>query len=106
MSRPFRGQESVDAAHASLKAATTIEQLRQAQAVVLPLVYGLNLAQTAAAIGVSSKWVSRLRNNFIDGRMLDDRCSAARGGRHRQSSPMSTPMRLRRWMLTPASLIL
>ena len=85
MSRPFRGQESIDAAQASLKAATTLEQLRQAQAVVLPLVYGLNLTQTAAAIGVSSKWASRLRNKFIDGHVLDDRGTAVRGGRHRQS---------------------
>jgi hypothetical protein len=51
MSRPFRGQESINAAQASLKAATTLGQLRQPQDVMLPLVYGLNLVQTAAAIG-------------------------------------------------------
>ena len=85
MSRPFRGRESVAAAQVAVKAAATVEQLRQAQAVLLPLVYGLTLAQTAAAIGVSSKWASRLRNNFIDGRVLDTRGTAVRGGRHRQS---------------------
>jgi hypothetical protein len=76
MSRPFRGQESINAAQASLKAATTLGQLRQPQDVMLPLVYGLNLVQTAAAIGVPSKWASRLRNRFIAGHVLGDRGGA------------------------------
>lgn len=85
MSRPFRGRDSVDAAMAALKAATTVEQLRQAQAVVLPLCCGLTLAQTALALGVSTKWTSALRNQFIAGHVLDERGTAARGGRRRQS---------------------
>jgi hypothetical protein len=47
MSRPPRGQEVLDDALRALASATTIEQLRQAQAVVLPLQYGMSLEQTA-----------------------------------------------------------
>ena len=85
MSRPFRGQESIAAAIEAVKGATTVEQLRQAQAVVLPLCCGLTLEQTALAIGVSSNWASRLRNHFIEGKVLDERGTAARGGRRRES---------------------
>ena len=73
MSRTFHGHESVDAALSALATASTVEQLRQAQAVVLPLRYGLNLQQTAEVIGLSPGWVSRLRNSFIAGNVLDAR---------------------------------
>ena len=43
MSRPIRGQELVAAAVEAVKRATTVEQLRQAQAAVLPLCCGLTL---------------------------------------------------------------
>ena len=85
MPRTFRGHESVDAALSVLATASTVEQLRQAQAVVLPLRYGLNLEQTAEVIGLSPGWVSRLRNSFIGGNVLDARGAAVRGGRRRQS---------------------
>lgn len=85
MARPFRGQASVAAAIEAVKASTTVEQLRQAQAVLLPLSCALTLEQTALALGVSPNWASRLRNQFIDGKVLDERGSAARGGRRRQS---------------------
>ena len=85
MSRPFRGEDSIAAALEAVKAARTVEQLRQAQAVLLPLSCGLTLQQTARAIGVSSRWASRLRNQFIAGKLLDARGTAARGGRRRQS---------------------
>jgi hypothetical protein len=75
----------IAAAIAAVRGATTIEQLRQAQAVVLPLCCGLTLEQTALAIGVSSNWASRLRNRFIDGKVLDERGTAVRGGCRRES---------------------
>ena len=40
MPRPPRGQDVLDGALQAITSATTIEQLRQAQAVVLPLQYG------------------------------------------------------------------
>jgi hypothetical protein len=40
-------------AHEAIASAQTVEQLRQAQAVVLPLDYAMSLADTAQVIGVS-----------------------------------------------------
>jgi transposase len=45
--------------------ARTVDELRQAQAVLLPLEFGLTLAQTAQAIGVSVGWACQLRRRFI-----------------------------------------
>ncbi len=45
--------------------AKTIDELRQAQAVVLPLAYGLSLEHTAKIIGRSVVWTCRLRNRFL-----------------------------------------
>ena len=65
MSRPPRGQGVLDGALPAITSATTIEQLRQARVVVLPLQYGMGLEQTAQAIGLSKGWAYRLRNQFI-----------------------------------------
>lgn len=85
MSRPLRGQEVLDDALRALASATTIEQLRQAQAVVLPLQYGMSLEQTAQAIGLSKGWACRLRNKFITGEAVGDKGKSVRGGRHREN---------------------
>lgn len=48
MSRPATGEgEVLESARQAIAAAQSAEQLRQAQAVVLPLDYGLSLAETA-----------------------------------------------------------
>jgi transposase len=85
MSRPARGAESLDWAREVLARAQTVEQLRQAQAVVLPLDYGLSLKQTARAIGCSVTWTCRLRNRFLAGEIVGDGQRQARGGRRRQN---------------------
>jgi transposase len=85
MARPFKGRESLREAQELLRTASTVEQLRQAQAVVLPLCYGLSLEQTAEIIGVSPSWASRLRNTFLSGKPLDTRGASVRGGRRRES---------------------
>ena len=84
MSRPPRGQDVLDSALQAITSATTIEQLRQAQAVVLPLQYGMSLEQTAQAIGLSKGWACRLRNQFIAGGAVGDKGRSVRGGRHRE----------------------
>lgn len=61
MGRPARGAEVLDIAQEMILRAKTIEALRQAQAVVLPLAYGLSLEQTARVIGRSVVWTCRLR---------------------------------------------
>jgi len=62
MSRPASGDEEVLlSARKAITSAKTVEQLRQAQAVVLPLDYGLSLADTAQVIGVLPGWACQLR---------------------------------------------
>ena len=86
MARPFTGnQETIEAAQMALSQATTIDELRQAQAVLLPLVHGLSLEQTAQAIGVSLGWACQLRRRFITGRFVGAAGAPARGGRKRQN---------------------
>ena len=86
MSRTVSGQEILEHAKACLKQARTLEQLRQAQAVVLPLAFGLTLSQVAEVLGVSVSWVCRLRTSFIrEGELSARSRSSACGGRHRQN---------------------
>jgi hypothetical protein len=51
-------------AREAIVAARTVEQLRQAQSVVLPLDCGLSLQQTAQILGVSPGWACQLRRRF------------------------------------------
>ena len=82
MARIARGAEAAKQARAAIVAAKTVEQLRQAQAVVLPLEHGLSLKATAQVIGLSVGWTSRLRNAFIRGEVVGDESTPPRGGRH------------------------
>ena len=49
----------------ALKQAHTVAELRQAQAVILPLEFGFSLEQVAMVTGISKGWVCQLRNRFI-----------------------------------------
>jgi transposase len=64
MARPASGADQITHAQASLKSATSADQLRIAQSVLLPLELGLTLAQTAKAIGRSVGATCRMRVNF------------------------------------------
>ena len=85
MARTARGADNLEWAREVLAQAQTVEQLRQAQAVVLPLDYGLSLEQTARAIGRSVPWTCRLRNRFLAGEIVGDGQRQSRGGRRRQN---------------------
>lgn len=85
MARPARGAEVLEMAREAIACAQTLEQLRQAQAVVLPLDHGLSLEQTAQAIGRSAPWTCRLRNRFLTGEIVGDGQRQQRGGRRRQN---------------------
>jgi transposase len=86
MSRPASGDDEVLAlAREAIACAQTVEQLRQAQAVVLPLGYGLSLAETAQVIGVSSGWACQLRRRFMRGQLAGAADSPGAGGRKRQN---------------------
>ena len=62
MARPAGGMDELAWAREQVAHATTAEQLRQAQAVLLPLVLGISLEQTAQAIGRSVSMTCKLRN--------------------------------------------
>ena len=94
MARPARGIESLARARAALANASSVEQLRQAQALILPLDPGLSLAQTARAIGLSVAWTCRLRNRFIEGLEAKDATLAGRGGRRHQHLSLAQEARL------------
>ncbi len=85
MARPARGAEVLDMVQEMILHARTIDELRQAQAVVLPLAYGLSLEQTARVIGQSVGWTCRLRNRFLAGETVGDGQRQRPGGRRRQN---------------------
>ena len=64
MARPASGKDQIEAAKTSLKKAKTADQLRAAQAVLLPLELGLTLEQTAQAIGRSVGATCRMRTSY------------------------------------------
>lgn len=82
MARPASGIEHIEAARALLAAARSADELRAAQAVLLPLQLGLSLEQTALAIGRSVSATGALRMRF---------CRVAAG----ESAPPRTKRMLR-----------
>ena len=64
MARPAGGVEHVVAARELLRSAKTAEELRRAQAMLLPLDLGLSLEQTARAIGRSVNATCAIRTRF------------------------------------------
>jgi Winged helix-turn helix len=64
MARPASGVEHLDEARALLLRAKTADELRTAQAVLLPLALGLSLEQTALAIGRSVTATCAIRMRF------------------------------------------
>jgi transposase len=64
MARPATGREFVEAAKEKIASAKTVEALRAAQALLLPLEFGLSLEQTAVVIGLSKSRTGKLRTRF------------------------------------------
>lgn len=85
MARKAGGVTSLEAAKACLVRAKTVAELRQAQAVVLPLECGLSLKQTAQVIGVSVGWACQLRTRFMRGEGVPGQGPRRRGGRRREN---------------------
>ena len=86
MSRPASGDDKALAnAREAIACAQTVEQLRQAQAVVLSVDYGLSLADTAQIIGVSPGWACQLRRRFMRGQLAGAADAPTAGGRKRQN---------------------
>jgi transposase len=83
MARKARGRDLLEQAKGCLSKAKTAEELRQIQAVVMPLEFGLSIEQTARAIGVSAGWACQLRNRFIREGGIFRENRQLRGGRRR-----------------------
>ncbi len=66
-----RGHEVLEQARTQLSQAKSVAQLRQAQAVILPLSYGLSLEQTADVLGISLSWTCKLRTRFARGEVIE-----------------------------------
>lgn len=64
MARTPGGQAHLDEARKLLKDARTAEELRRAQSVLLPLLFGLSIEQTAEAIGRSKGITCTMRTRF------------------------------------------
>lgn len=85
MARIARGHDVLEQAKAAIAEAKTVDRLRAAQAVVLPLEFGLSLAQTAGAIGVSVRWASALRSRYPRIARGEETPGPPRGGRRREN---------------------
>ena len=84
MARTAGGHQFIDKAKELLTTARTVQELRQAQAVVLPLEYNMSLDQASSIIGVSKGWVCQLRTDFIrNSGNIEQKVS--RGGRYREN---------------------
>jgi transposase len=85
MARTPRGKEVLEKAKELLSKARMADELRRAQAVVLPLEFGFSMERTAAIIGVSKGWANQLRTQFI--RAGGERAyrKRERGGRRREN---------------------
>jgi hypothetical protein len=66
---PQDAGDAADRARHIIATSTDIEKIKVAQSVLLPL-FGLDLDQTAQAIGKERYWVSRARNRFIRGESI------------------------------------
>lgn len=83
MARKASGQEQLELARVRVSQAKTVEELRAAQAVLLPLALGLSMKQTALAIGRSVGATCTLRTRFIQ--VLNGRQPASRGMRGKRN---------------------
>jgi transposase len=82
MGRPRNSDpELEDQARAAVKNATTLEEFRAAQAVLLPAEMGTTLAQTAALMGVSRANVNLLQAKFRRAQIIGPQLPRSWGGR-------------------------
>jgi transposase len=84
MARIAGGRQFLEKAKELLVNAKTAKEVRQAQAVILPLEFKMSLEQTSAITGVSKNWVNQLRNEFIHSSGIVQ-SNKSHGGRRRQN---------------------
>ena len=105
MARPRRiDLHLVKRAQMTAATSTSVESLRQCQAVLLPALFGATLEQTAAALGVGRATVARLQATFRKKRSALSKPSRNWGGR-RQSllTPEEECAFLKPWLESAAA---
>jgi len=85
MARPASGREFLAKAKEMLAKAQSAGELRQAQALILPLEYGFSIEQVAAVTGVSRGWACQLRTRFIRNAKNPAPAAPKHGGRRREN---------------------
>ncbi len=85
MARKPKGEDVLEQAKAALLTAGTVQELRSAQALILPLEFGFSIEKTARAMGVSKRWACTLRNRFARVARGEEAPKGKRGGRKRQN---------------------
>lgn len=83
MARLAGGSEYLDAAITQAANAKTIGELRMAQALLLPLKFGLSLDDAGVVLGVSKSWALRLRKRFGRIQSFDAQPKTRKGLRNR-----------------------
>ena len=101
--RPVSGRDVLPQAMEAMHSAKTAQELRQAQAVVLPLLLDLSLPQTARALGVCPTWVCVLRRRFAKVAKGEAMPTPPRGGRRRQNLSIEQEQVFLEPFLGPAS---
>ena len=105
MARPRRIDPLVVArAQRTAATSTSVESLRQCQAVLLPALFGATLEQTAAVLGVGRATVARLQSTFRKKRLAGPHPSRNWGGRRRSLlSPEEESAFLNPWLHSAAA---
>ena len=85
MGKKASGAEFLEQARVCLSKAWTTDELRQAQAALLPLEFGLSLEKTAQAIGISVGCACQLRTRFVRSGGVPEGGHARKGGRRREN---------------------
>jgi hypothetical protein len=86
MARPASGKEILTKARENVTKARTVEELRQAQSVILPLEFVFFMEQAATAVtGISKGWACQLMSRFIRSGGKCESAERKRGGRRRKN---------------------
>jgi transposase len=85
MARPASGKEVLAKAQEVVANARTVEELRQAQSVILPLKFGFSMEEVASVTGISKGWACQLRTRFIRSGGKSSVAERKRGGRRREN---------------------
>lgn len=80
--KPSGSPEDIERALHTSRTTESATELRRALAVMLPVLHGLSLSETASLVGRSATWVAKERQNFIQNTQHTDAEKPRRGSRN------------------------